>query len=37
MESSEVQYNRVLLDTRLNSRVIDLRVSQHRGLSNFIL
>jgi aspartyl-tRNA synthetase len=27
IESSEVQLNRVLLDTRLNNRVVDLRVS----------
>ena len=25
-ENPDVQYNRVLLDTRLNSRVVDLRV-----------
>lgn len=27
IEESGVQFNRVLLDTRLNNRVIDLRVS----------
>jgi len=32
METSEVQYNRVLLDTRLNSRVVDLRTQTNQAV-----
>ena len=31
-ENPDAQFNRVLLDTRLNSRVVDLRVRQFRIL-----
>ena len=35
IESAEVQYNRVLLDTRLNNRVVDLRVRSQSIIAAF--